>query len=298
MCATGALISLALLTCGDPSPEEACDQLAKAICDRYHSCSNPYLQVTYGDLDTCVARLKLGCQPALDAPGTSVTTSQIASCASALSARSCEDTFGPAPPAPCRPLSGELADGVGCANDNQCQSTYCKKQGKACGVCSKRVSAGEACESDDDCEWELSCAGQVCAKYVNVGESCDTNHPCLPPSECNSSGTCAKRGGPGASCDPAAQDCDLYQGLYCDLGKTCKQVGIVKDGEACGLVDGTFAICARSGKCKGGTLLVKGTCLAAASDGGSCDLVQGPNCLPPARCVDGACKLEDPAACR
>jgi hypothetical protein len=295
---SAALLSLSLLTCGDPSLEEACDKLANALCQKWDSCSNAFLKVTYGDMATCVDRVKLSCEPALDAPGTAVTTSQISDCASALAARSCEETFGPAPPDSCRPRAGSLADGVACADDAQCQSTYCKKQGKTCGVCAKRVAAGEACTTDDDCEWELACGGQVCVKYVNVGESCDKDHPCRPPAECNSGGTCAKPGGAGESCDPKDQDCDLYQGLYCDASKTCKQLGISDKGGSCGLVDGTFTACSRSGKCKGGTLIVKGTCMAAAPDGGNCDLVAGPNCLPPARCVDKVCKIDNPAACK
>jgi hypothetical protein len=294
-----ALSSLLLLTCGDPSPEEACGDLAAAICNKLESCSSTFVQVTYGDVTTCITRTKLGCQTALDAPSTSLTPDQLADCASALSAESCDDQFDPTPPEPCRPRAGGLADGVACADDTQCRSTYCNKQGKTCGVCGKRAAAGEACTTDEDCEWDLACGSSVCVTYASVGESCDPDHPCREPIACDSSGTCAKPGGAGASCEPTDQTtCDLYQGLFCGLDKTCKQLGINKDGEACGLVEGTFTVCARSGKCKGGGMAGKGTCLAAAADGAACDLAQGPLCLPPARCVEGSCKLEDPAACK
>ena len=165
-------------------------------------------------------------------------------------------------------------------------------------MCGKRVAAGEACDTDDDCLDNGACRQQVCVKYVEAGGTCDDTHPCLPSLYCNS-GTCAQPAAEGASCEVLKQgSCDLLRGLYCDpQTKTCQKIALAGAGESCGLVGGVYTACKASGTCDTDATLA-GTCKAPAADGASCDLTKGPGCVPPASCVDGLCKLEDPTACQ
>ena len=66
MRATILLSALALLTAGcngDPSPEEACDDLAYKACNKLQSCSPFYVEAVYGDVSTCITRMKIDCLP-------------------------------------------------------------------------------------------------------------------------------------------------------------------------------------------------------------------------------------------
>src|SRR5262249_18336173 len=151
----------------------------------------------------------------------------------------------------------------------------------------------ETCASDEDCGNALVCAAnKACVEQGAGGAICDTNHPCKASFAC-SHGTCVAVAATGAPCESAQSTCSLLKGDYCAPNAVCSQVGLANGGEACGAVDTQFVACAKSGVCKKPSpTSQKGTCVAAAADGQPCgDATNGPACIPPARCVNGACKL-------
>jgi hypothetical protein len=290
-------LTLSLAACGDDaSPEQACKDFFSASCNKIESCSELFMVLGYGSVATCTQRLSLLCEPLLSAAGTTLSAGDFESCAAATRAQSCADAIAGVQPEACK-VTGTLEDGKACGSDPQCQSGYCRMSG-ACGVCAKQAAAGESCTMDEDCAGGLACRQQVCVQYAEVGESCGGNAPpCRSTLICNN-GTCAKPLGAGESCQPLGSLCDSTQGLLCSpQSRVCEKIALAGDGEPCGLVSGSLVGCKSSGKCKtdaSGT----GTCLAAAADGASCSTSDGPNCLPPASCEDGVCKLGDPSACQ
>lgn len=298
---------LSLVTAGaacsddaETDPIAACQKLASATCNKINSCASVLLSTSYGDVATCTTRYQAACVRAQTVTGTQISASQISACADATSGSSCAALQDPTPPDACKPPPGTLADGVACGEDHQCVGAYCKKgPGSSCGVCSKRVAAGESCTQEDDCDHGLACAVQTCVTYVEVGAACDKDKPCRSPASCVN-GACAKPLGAGVACGSTAGNCDALAGLFCNSAtKVCEKVVVAKDGESCGLLSSGITVCHASGKCKpAGAGSTQGTCLAAAKDGEACDVMQGPSCLPPASCVGGVCKLDDPAACK
>ena len=75
-------------------------------------------------------------------------------------------------------------------------------------------------------------------------------------------------------------------------------------GGACGAnVDASKMVtsvtaCTKKGACKNiDPMTFKGTCAAAAADGTACGGTNG-DCVPPAVCADGVCKLPNPSSCK
>ncbi len=246
-------------------------------------------------------RAKLGCMPALTAPGTSATPDKLDSCATAVDTLMCDALYTRNTPMACIPAAGKLANGSACGDDAQCMSTYCKKPaGNVCGVCGARSTAGGACSIDADCDYQLACANSVCVAYGALGASCDAGHPCAQPNVCKS-GTCAAPAEAGQPCTPSlgGGDCDQTKGLFCNPSSAtagvCAIATFVGPGQPCGLVGGGVVGCSGGGLCKRTGLM--GTCVAPAADGAACDATNGPPCLQPAECVGGVCKLPNPAGC-
>jgi hypothetical protein len=107
----------------------------------------------------------------------------------------------------------------------------------------------------------------------------------------------------------------------------CASEMIVAGGAECGDVSAGVARCGANGTCvlmasdaggpvdagpdagDGGEIAdaglpTRGTCLAAASAGAACDVVNGPACVLPAKCVIttdggtvGSCAIVDPGSC-
>jgi hypothetical protein len=113
------------------------------------------------------------------------------------------------------------------------------------------------------------------------------------------SGTCSAVLAAGATCDATAQNCDPFAGLYCDpTTKVCAKVTLVAAGASCGLSSSGYAQCSGKGTCRRAGASQTGTCVAAAADGQTCDTVNGPDCVTPAVCTNGVCKLPDAASCK
>ncbi|HEX7666793.1 MAG TPA: hypothetical protein VF407_19830 [Polyangiaceae bacterium] len=300
-----AAFTLALVACSSSSSgssvsnDQASDDVAKAICQKYETCAPLFVQLGYGDEATCETRVKLLVLPSLTANGTGATTSQYETCVGDVSSASCDDVFSRNLPASCQTVAGTLADGMACGVDAQCKNKLCRiPSGQSCGVCSSVSVAGGDCVTDSQCDVGLTCIQDKCVPYGAAGASCDNAHPCKPTLAC-SSGTCATPGEAGAACPAAGQGgCDTLKGLFCGTDKVCAAVGTAAPGKACGFVDNTIVACTSGGRCQTPTDGGTGTCEAAAADGQACDDIAGPPCLAPATCANGVCKISDPTACK
>ena len=297
-----ALFWLVLLAgCGsDVSPEQACTDYAAALCNKLNSCGAPLITKNYGDLMTCQMRAVINCPAGFMANGNAETPSRLDDCSKQAAMISCTQTFTRDTPMVCQSPMGKLADGNACGDDGQCMNAYCKKpSGQVCGVCSTRAAAGAACTVDADCVYTLACANSVCSAWVAGGGMCDAGHRCAFPNICKG-GTCTAPGEAGQSCTPSigGGDCDLPAGLFCHPTMlTCVQVSWATAGQPCGFVNNNIVGCSASGHCKITAPAVMGTCLAAAADGAACDAANGPDCMPPAQCVSGVCKLPNATSC-
>lgn len=293
------LLAVVVSGCGnDVSPDKACTDAATALCNKLNACAAPLITVQYGDVATCQARAKIACTPTFMAPSTAATPNKLDDCAKSLDGLTCAQLFTHQTTTACLPAAGKLADGAACGDDPQCTNSYCKKPaGQVCGVCSKRASAGASCTVEADCDYGLTCAGSVCVSFGMAGAPCDAGHPCGLPNVCRN-GTCAMPAGAGQSCTPSTGggDCDQTAGLYCDpIKNTCVMAAYAGAGQPCGYVNGTYTLCSGAGHCK--LSGVTGTCVGPAADGAACDSTNGPTCTSPAECVNGACKLPNPASC-
>jgi hypothetical protein len=142
----------------------------------------------------------------------------------------------------------------------------------------------------------------TCVRPGALDSACSDASPCALGLTCFKS-KCVAAPGQGAPCDLTGvtnPTCDLTQALFCDpTARSCKQATFGKDGDACGLVNGTFQACRGTTYCNAKPL-ENGTCRAKAADGAACssDVTKGAPCLTPAVCVAGTCTLGDPATCR
>ncbi len=283
---------------------QACSDWASETCQKLQSCAPFLIQLGYGDVPTCVARRALECSPTLSLSGATLTPAGLEACIHGDQAESCADYLSNKAPSACA-LSGSRPVGTACASNVQCASGYCQTLGaRACGTCESRSAAGGPCISDPDCEQTgLTCVNAACIPLGALGAPCSLSQPCEPVLYCTSAGTstgaCAARLAAGATCDPMADGCDATTGFYCDsTTQICSQVQMSPAGGACGTpTTGPLSLCSSNGLCESPDGAATGTCLAAAADGAPCDPLNGPNCLPPASCVDGACTIPDPTIC-
>ncbi|MGH7285186.1 MAG: hypothetical protein ACRELY_26995 [Polyangiaceae bacterium] len=300
-----ALSALLAIACSSSSGssvsnDQAAADVAKAFCQIYDSCADPYIQITYGNEPACEARFKIAVVPTLAANGTGATAGQYESCSADLAKTSCDDLLSRNLPKSCQTVAGTLADGTACGADAQCQGRLCRLANNSnCGACSSIVAAGGACDTDGECDVGLACANKVCTAYGASGASCDANHPCKLTLTCNS-GTCGAPAEAGAACPGIGQaGCDTLKGLFCNTSSVCASFTVVAAGQPCGLVtNNSYALCSDAGICKGASGLTPGTCTAAAVDGASCDETNGPACVSPAICTGGVCKVPDPSTCK
>jgi hypothetical protein len=288
---------------GSVTADQACADVIGSLCSKLEACAPFLIQTEFGDAASCKRRDQLLCRSLL-ASGPGAGASNLEACAQAYAAASCDEIVSNKTPGVCD-FHGSVAPGGACAETAQCSAgNYCNVAlGMGCGVCAPRLRTGATCSADADC-----LAGVVCAKAGNAatgsctvpgtqGAACDATHVCLATLAC-AAGTCTATLGAGAPCS-TTQPCDFLHGLYCNRTNVCAQIQTPAAGAPCGLfANGTFAVCVASGKCKMADGAATGTCEAPAADGvARCDAINGPPCLAPAACVNGACTLPDPAAC-
>ncbi len=313
-----AAIAASLIACSSVEPEtsqggvtkqQACDEFSKAFCDVYQKCLPIFVTAGFGDVATCVARMAKTCPSMFDAPSTSANPNKISTCAGAVKVLSCE-TVATTTPAACVPDPGGLADGAPCADDAQCKSTWCPKhESELCGKCTAMPKAGQPCltvtsatgSTEKECGRGLNCTKDVCVAPVGSGGACSDATSCALGLTCFNS-KCVTAGKPGAKCDPEGKTdptCDFLQGAVCNPAtKVCQELAKSSAGQPCGLVGSEYKICIAGSKCVVPPGSMAGTCIAAAIDGGACDADKGPDCLAPAKCVGGVCKLPDPTLCK
>lgn len=278
--------------------EQACEDLNTGLCNAIETCSKFLLQLLYGDVTTCVTRGSLSCRMEQAAPGVTRTPGDLQACGRALATAACADLVAGKLPAACQEKPGTVPNGAGCGANAQCQSAYCRPNGE-CGVCAARQPGAGTCSGNDACQPGLVCATSLCVAPGEASAPCDMARPCRDNLYCRA-GVCAAKVPAGATCDASDQACDTAQGAGCNpFNKICQTVGVARTGEPCGLVNGTLVLCGAAGTCQGGSLLAPGACAAAADDGAPCGpMAEGKECLGPARCVGGLCRLPASASCR
>ena len=318
------------------SADQACADLARAVCAERDSCSNGIDNtLTYGTGSQCESRMEASCEAALAVKGTAATPEDREACAQAYgSDETCSNYFENDPPASCDPPAGSGATGATCAVAAQCASAFCAvAQYQVCGTCQPMPVVGATCTVEADCGRDLACAtpagsaSGVCATWVEQGGACLTGvNPCAPQLACvgedvttATHGSCVPTVGMvGSACDGSrktAPSCDGDIGLACIPGGsntkigTCQMIALVGAGQPCGDLGGppttSVAGCAAGGMCvKAAATDRAGTCVAPAADGSPCDSALGPPCLAPAKCVPtsstgtaGTCTLPYVAAC-
>jgi hypothetical protein len=291
---------------GSVSAQQACTDVAAAVCTAVNTCSPILMQLEYGDVSTCEKRFTTTCTSSLSANGTGMTPADMEACAKAVAGEGCADIVSNNPPSACHAVVGQLANGTACSDPSQCQSQYCNRgTDGTCGACAARGS-GAACHRDEDCEYGQLCLTPTGAAATSVtpgaciepgasGATCDPAHPCNKTLACKN-GTCTTPDEAGATCvvgDTANPfgSCDVLKGALCQpLTRVCVAIGVASAGQPCGAINGGYTACSANGACN------SGTCEAAGMDGASCNGTTM-KCLPPAACSGGVCKLSDPSMC-
>jgi hypothetical protein len=315
----GACLVVLAIGCGGKSAEQVCSDSAKANCALLDMCRKNGTADTYGSLGVCIQRQHDNCLRALTAPGTGNTPDHVDACNKALPGETCTQFLQATPVAACAQTTGAAANAAACAFNAQCQTGFCAIQkGNGCGTCANVPVAGDACDVITACGPGMTCTPmQVCQPWVQAGAACDTmTKICAPGSSCviaagATTGTCtADAATVGAACDNRRQTgplCDSNQGLWCNaMTKMCVAITYVNAGSVCG----SQTMGTADNVCTGGALCfasgVAGTpptCLADAQEGAACDIMAGPSCLSPARCVvsgagtAGTCALPDGTMC-
>jgi hypothetical protein len=134
------------------------------------------------------------------------------------------------------------------------------------------------------------CAEGKCAVAVSAGGACDGDHPCRRSLLCKD-GVCGARLQDGESCT-AHEDC--ASGLLCNFTThACGQATASPDRCSSDEADGTVLYCAAGGSC----ISASNMCVAPAEDGEACSTTAPPDCLWPAICSAGTCKLATPVNC-
>ncbi|HEX4459649.1 MAG TPA: hypothetical protein VIA18_16835 [Polyangia bacterium] len=262
------------------SVDEACTDIATAVCNKRSTCSNGASVVkVFGSMANCLARSKLTCVDALIAPGNANTPAHEEQCATAWGGATCTDFLLGNEPAACV-VDGTLAAGAACEYGGQCASSYCTGEKAAqCGSCGEPPATGadcttSACARGQVCFADTTANTMTCVVDGTIGATCSRTAPCAPGSSCVGAtttvdGTCMTAAiSAGAACDnKTGPGCARDLGLYCNT---------------------TSATC---------------TTVQFAADGAACDTVNGPSCTSPARCVPasgstaGTCYLRGTVSC-
>jgi hypothetical protein len=301
---------------GGVSAKTACGDFAKAKCTRIGMCSGGFQIVSnYGDEQTCEFRTEQACEAALLSPDNGETGEDVEACTAAIANQSCIDLFDNKPPDACAPMKGARAENDGCGTPWQCKTAWCElDRFSTCGSCSQVPLTGSQCLDDTECGVGLVCFKSFCEAPGKVNDACDHKaKPCLAGLSCvgatdMTAGTCQKAGqSKGADCDPTGMTgagCNDSLGLYCHPAlKKCERLLLVDAGQPCGVVKNHAVQCKDAGKCQIPAMMNMGTCQAAAGDTQPCNVMTGPGCQPPAKCVtdgqspDGTCTFPDPGVC-
>jgi hypothetical protein len=321
----------ALAGCGGgTSITQACTDIATARCNKLVSCTNAgnpsgfTIVKDYGDLPTCIMRETLACSDSQSAPHQGSTPDLVEMCSKMIPSVTCTDYLNGNLSGPCAQAMGPLGNGASCTFAGQCSTGACNgAKHAACGTCGAAPAAGADC-STSACARGLDCVSQtstaspppmLCVADGGSGAMCNRDNPCSAGFGCigatkTTMGTCmADAEKVGAACDPTFKtgpDCDGKVGLWCNtMTSMCTAVLWGNDGDNCGLgADGNVTSC-KAGDCIGATFganPMPGQCKAKVLEGSGCDIVNGPLCTAPAKCVltngtAGICTLADGTKC-
>jgi hypothetical protein len=322
----GALLALACSPANvggvdaGPSADSVCTDDAYARCSRYQTCSPTTVQIRFGDETTCNTVYKAFCLANLGAPSTGTTISGLQTCTQQIPEWACSDFLeAQNTPPGCATPSGQIAAGAVCSFSGQCQSAFCAiVPGATCGVCAATPQAGDSCAQLTQCGPSLTClsSSETCAGAAGPMASCAPAQSCTVGNECiganyttGAPGTCqAAVETLGDPCSSTTNECDYYAGLTCNSqSKQCVQLTVNGAGQPCDYIaaSGQTFYCGAGGKCITSTPGGPGTCTGSSPIGGTCDLVMGPACVPPARCIaaseggtSGTCQVPDGSACQ
>jgi hypothetical protein len=266
-----------LLAVGDKRAQEAtdCMDFARALCARRFECIPlAYTQGhgfgdAYRDEGLCAERMAIACASWQHLPGTRITPSELARCATELQALDCHlatysltlNTGG------CAIARGTFDGGTACDAGMQCSSSRCERgvssdAGTTCAVGEPvaPIRVDEPCRQGF-CGEDLRCIEGVCSAPALLGEACNDGNP----------------------------PCATYAEVHCESG-TC--VSHPTGLGACGshLSSAGYSACA-DGECVARNDFGLGRCAAYAEDGAACEPYGGAACLFPARCIDRRCVL-------
>ena len=287
----------------EPTPLQACSDLATFRCQKLAGCEPLGETVRYGNDQTCLDRETLACMNALSAPGTGNTPRNVEGCLVAYAGYECADFMNSNPPAACRAPSGTVAVGQPCQFPAQCQTGYCAlPRGAECGTCAALPVAGDSCASGASCGYNLVCSNltQKCVAWGTVGDPCDKRDGtcgygfgCATTTS-GTAGTCQLLSvAAGQPCGETANAvCDTGAGLFC-TGGTCQTATLSTAGGPCGALPADAGAAAAHGYCMGSsrcdTAAAPAVCTGPAADNGACDTAEERiACMPPARCVGTA----------
>jgi hypothetical protein len=268
-----------------------CTDFGTAWCAKAGQCGTTDVESLGGAL--CPARMKLWCEAQLAAPPDSNwSPSAFKTCITSWSALTCgewrdfdlEILKGPSCFVP-----GKRGEGSGCWSFAQCGSGDCGGDA-VCGTCRPRVPADGACKFDSECQRGLVCGQMLCAVPMNLGGACSEAHPCRRSLLCRN-GACAPKATEGQACK-AHDDCGA--GLLCNFDKLACGRASVSSSRCSSLeTDGTVLFCAGGSTCAQKTSM----CVATADDNQACVEGGTPDCLWPAACSGGTCRLARPVDC-
>jgi hypothetical protein len=302
-----------------PSSAQACADWSYARCTRVQSCSPTAMVFRYGDVNTCESLMKSSCLANLAAPSTGSTPAGLEACVQALPNWDCGDyLFSQNAPPECQQTTGALGTGGTCAFTTQCQSGFCAMvPGAACGTCAPTPQPGDSCAQLTSCGFGLACSSfsQTCLVVAQPMTACAPTQSCTVGYECiganystGAPGVCQTAGESlGTACSSSTHDCDFYSGFTCNTQTLqCVAAQLVGAGQACNYVASAnqTMYCGSGGKCLSPTPGAQGTCAGASPVGGPCDLVAGPECISPSRCLvgseggtGGTCQVADATMC-
>jgi hypothetical protein len=264
--------------------------------------------------DVCVAAIEAQCQRLIVCEGaaavtdcnrydvlcpgyyfnddTNRTVAGIASCISALAARTCTDVAIGLYPS-CF-AEGKRANGAACAYSSQCVSGSCGA-GDACSTCRNGgVPVGEscasaACQSGSFCHPVTHmCTDGSTVAHAAQGQPCDLSASpvvgcvgdliCVPTASGSTAGTCTPAPGVGQPCATVS-----FSNLVCAAGAKCNATS----GGTC-----VVAVPCGTGRCDTSSYCQAGdggmVCAPLATVGQACGdptTTQLPPCLPPAVCI-------------
>ena len=276
---------------GGRTPYDALLEQQEVTCMRHQECEPLAFGLLFGTVATC----KLVQDRRVDRlvsrlDNTNFDVAFLDACTAALQAQSCPDVRAQLSPSECTSQPGKRNAGQSCIFSAECSMYRCDNPTGGCGVCADRVGAGSKCYQQVDCLAGLVCdfvAGRCVTPNLGDGETCDPLSGlgcqeallCFKKHASDTIQVCQARNLPaGSPCSTGLDLCDRTAGVTCDgLSNTCVATQHVAAGATCELSTTKVVYCDQQDAYGNNTLLCreangnKGTCIAPAEIGESCD---------------------------